>query len=147
MPVRLLAAAQGQAANSLYWGPLADEYGLIAANLADNRVELSTDYQPNTRTVPSTLATATVSRTALNYLMNSGTAQTLNLPLTGFFPTGTVVSITQLGTGQTTVVPATGVTVNLGNGITSLITKGQSYTGQLLKVGPNSWNAFGGFSG
>jgi hypothetical protein len=67
MPVRLLAAAQGQAANSLYWGPLADEYGLIAANLADNRVELSTDYQPNTRTVPSTLATATVSRTALNY--------------------------------------------------------------------------------
>lgn len=147
MPVRLLSASQGQAANTLFWGPLADEYGLIAANMADNQIELSTDYQPYTRTVPSTVSTATVSRTALNYLMNSGSAQTLNLPLTGFFPVGTVLSITQLGTGATTVVPATGVTVNLGNGITSLITKGQSYIGQLQKVGPNSWNAFGGFGG
>jgi len=147
MPVRLLTAAQDQAANTLYWGPSADENNLLAANKADNQIELATDYQPYTRTVPSTTATATVTRTALNYLMNSGTAQTLNLPLTGFFPVGTVLSITQIGAGATTVVPATGVTVNLGNGITSLITKGQSYIGQLQKVGPNTWNAFGGFSG
>ena len=100
---------------------------------------------PWTRIV--TGSAATVSQNALRYLMNSASAQTLTLPLTGFFPLGTVLTVEQLGTGATTISPATGVTVNLGNGVSSLITKGQNYTGQIEKVGAAAWTAFGGFGG
>jgi hypothetical protein len=143
MPVRLTKPYGGQAVNTLYWG--SDQSSLRNVGLADDQIELASDYAPWTRIV--TAAVATVSQNALKYQMNSGSAQVLNLPLTGFFPVGTVLTVEQLGTGATTVTPATGVTVSLGNGITSLITKGQNYVGQLEKVGPNSWNAFGGFSG
>jgi len=143
MPVRLTKPYGGQAVNTLYWE--SDQGTLRNVGIADDQIQLASDYSPWTRIV--TAASATVSQNALKYQMNSATAQVLNLGLTGYYPIGTILTVEQLGAGKTTVTPATGVTVSLGNGVTSLITNGQNYVGQLEKVGPNSWNAFGGFSG
>lgn len=143
MPVRLTQPYGGQAVNTLYWGT--DETALRGVGIADDQIELASDYEPQTRIV--TADTATISRSALKYKMNSSNPQILNLPILGFHPIGTVLTVEQLGSGSTTLTPAAGVTVNLGNGVTSLLTRGVGYIGQLVKESPGVWTAFGGFGG
>lgn len=143
MPVRLLQAVQGQAANTLFWGTTADENALLGLNQADNQIELASDYSPYTRIV--TAATANISRNAMVYQMNSATAQTLTLSATGYFPLGSVLTVIQIGAGATTVVAGTGVTISTA--LTSLVTKGVNNIGQLIKTGPMTWIAYGGFGG
>src|ERR1044072_649753 len=99
MPVRLTKPYNGQAANTVYWGT--DEQQLRATGNADDQIELASDYEPLTRIV--TADTATISRSALKYKMNSSNPQILNLPILGFHPVGTVLTVEQLGTGSTTL--------------------------------------------
>lgn len=141
MPVRLTKPYGGQAANTLYWA--ADQATLRATGLADDYIELASDYADHSRTVPD--ATAMASRNAVIYRMNSGSAQALTIPLSGFWPIGTVLTVEQVGAGATTVSGATGVTINTA--LSSLVTKGQNSVGQLIKTGTNTWNAVGGFGG
>ncbi len=141
MPVRLTRAYGGQAANSLYWG--ADQATLRSVGIADDDIESASDYAQQARTV--TEATANASRNALIYRMNSGSAQVLNIPQSGFWPVGTVLTVAQMGAGATTVTPASGVTINTK--LSSLATGGQRSVGQLIKDGPNTWTAVGGFGG
>lgn len=143
MPVRLLKPYAGQSAGALYWG--ADQGVLRAAGVADDQIELATDYQEQARNV--TEATATVSRNATVYNMNSASAQTLNLPLTGYWPVGTVLTVIQWGAGKTTVVGATGVTIQPGNGNLTLVTGGQYFVSQFIKSMANTWIGVGGLNG
>lgn len=141
MPVRLLRPIADQAAGTLYWG--SDQAALRAVGAADDLIEQATDYQESARIV--TTATATTSENAHVYRMNSASAQTLNLKQFQAWAPGTVITIIQEGAGATTIVPASGVTVNTA--LSSLITKGQYNVAQLIKTGAASWIAFGGLGG
>lgn len=141
MPVRLLKPYNGQAANTTYWGN--DESAMRGSGIADDQLELASDYQQLTREVVT--ATVIINNRALVYNMNSASAQTATMPRTGFWLPGTVVSVVQLGTGAFTIVPSSGVTINTS--ATSLVSKGQYNIAQLLKIGPNSWVAAGGLGG
>lgn len=143
MPVRLLKQYNGQQANTVFWGSSADEDRLKGSGLADDMFDQATDYQQFVRIVSS--ATANTSRYALVYKMSSTTAQTLTLQTSGYWPVGTALTIIQQGTGATTVVPASGVTIN--NALTSLVTKGQNTVAQLIKTAADTWNAVGSFGG
>lgn len=145
MPVRLLRPYGGQAVNTLFWAPFATEDMLKATSNADDRVELASDYAPQTR-----IATGAAVNTSFNasiYKMNSPTAQTLTVNASGYWPAGYVLTVEQLGAGATTVVGASGITVNPGQGLASLVTKGQRAVGQLIKELDGSWTAIGGFGG
>lgn len=144
MPVRLLRPQFGQAVNTLYWASQDIEDTLRATGNADDAVELASDYAPQTRTV--TGAAANTTRNATIYKMNSASAQTLTVQPSGYWPAGSILTIQQLGSGATTVVPASGVTINLGQGLTSLVTKGAGAVCQLIKEINGSWTAIGGFN-
>lgn len=143
MPVRLKKPYDGQAANTLYWAPFATENQLISLDIADSQIELASDYSQQGRVI--TTAVSNTSFNASDYIMNSGAAQTLTLGQSGFWPIGKVITISQMGVGATTVVAGVGVTINTK--LASLITAGQYSIGQLKKVGPATWLAFGGFGG
>jgi hypothetical protein len=143
MPVRLKMPYEGQAANTTYWATPTIEGNLIATGIADSLIERASDYEQQGQTISA--ATSAVSANATDYIMNSSSAQVLTLGLMGNLPIGQVLTISQMGTGTTTLTPAAGVTVNTK--LTSLVTAGQYSIGQLKKVGPGLWLAFGGFGG
>jgi hypothetical protein len=145
MPIRLLKPYNGQAALTTFFGSAAEETGLLNTGGADMNLEGATDYLADMRQV--TGSTAAVVRTASYYRMNSGSAQTLTLGLTGFWPVGKVITVKQEGAGKTTISPGTGITVVLGNGLTTAVTNGANYIGQLIKDSATQWTAFGGFGG
>lgn len=70
--------------------------------------------------------------------MNVGTANTLTIPPNSSvaFPISTVINVTQLGAGQTTVTAGVGVTIRNKNG---LKTSGQYALGTLYKRGTDEW--------
>lgn len=137
MPVRLLKPYGGQAAGTLYWA--ADQTTLRATGLADDYIELASDYGKGERLTTS--ATAIISQNATTYRMNSATAQTLTLNPTGFFPKGTVLTVVQEGAGATTVVAGPGVTINTA--LTGLVTQGVNKIAQLVKGAGETWAAVG----
>jgi len=141
MPVRLKKPYNGQAAGTMYFG--ADENTLRSLDIADDYIENATDYQAWGRTV--TAATANVTRSGMDYLMTSGSPQTLTLGTTGWLPLGSVITISQMGAAPTTLTAGSGVTI-LTN-LASLVTKGQYSIGQIKKISANTWLAFGGFGG
>lgn len=135
MPVRLTKSYNGQAAGTLYWG--ADQSTLRSISLADDNIEVATDYAKDSRI--TTAATGIISQNAKTYWNNSASAQTLTLNPTGYFPVGTIVSVVQVGAGATTVTPAGGAAI-VGNAVTT----GANKILQLLK-GPNeTWTGTGG---
>ena len=139
MPKRLTRPYLGQAANTLYWGP--DEATLVGAGGADDNIETATDYGSlGTRII--TTATGITTRNALVYRMNSGSAQTLTLEGSGYWVPGTVITVIQEGAGATTIVGATGVTINTA--LAGLKTQGQWNVAQLIKRGADLWVAVGG---
>lgn len=72
--------------------------------------------------------------------MNNASANTLTIPLNSSvaFPTGTVIGVSMIGAGTTTVDGATGVTVNGVSGGGAAISS--QYTGvTLTKIGTDSW--------
>lgn len=56
------------------------------------------------------------------------------------FPTGTIVTIRQVGAGTTTVVAGAGVTISTPS---TLILRAQNSTIQLVKVAANTWDLAG----
>lgn len=143
MPLRLLKPYNGQAANTLYWGPGDELPRLRSLGVGDDNYELASDYQAGERDV--TTSSVNVVAPATIYNMNSSSAQTVNLGTTGWLAKGSLLTFVQLGAGAFTIVPATGVSVVTAE--TSLVSKGQNRVGQLLKIGQNNWIAFGGFGG
>lgn len=77
--------------------------------------------------------------------MNVGSANNLTVPLnnTAAFPVGSQIHILQTGSGQTTVVPTGGVTVNATPGL-KLRTQWSSAT--LIKRGTDTWVLIGDLS-
>ena len=74
--------------------------------------------------------------------MNVGSANTLTVPTNGnvAFPIGTRVHVVQTGSGQTTITPAGGVTIN---GTPGLKTRAQWSAVTLVKRASDTWIAFG----
>lgn len=77
---------------------------------------------------------------------SNGSAQTYTIPLNSSvaFPTGSLVNLIQIGTGQVTVVGAGGVTVN-STGATSAQpkTRARYSVMTLIKAGTDTWYATG----
>jgi hypothetical protein len=74
--------------------------------------------------------------------MNVGSANTLTVPTNSSvaFPIGTRIHVVQTGSGQTTITPAGGVTVN---GTPGLKTRAQWSAVTLVKRATDTWVAFG----
>jgi hypothetical protein len=80
-------------------------------------------------------------------LSNSSTAGTFTIPLNSSVPfaIGSQLNVTQSGSGQITLTPATvGVTLNSAGGALKLRTQWSSAT--LVKIDTDAWVAFGDLS-
>jgi len=77
-------------------------------------------------------------------LLSIGSAITITIPAdtTYDFPIGTVVHITQDGTGQVTIASASGVTTRIRNGLTNK-TAVQYSTCTAAKIAADYWYLFG----
>jgi len=77
--------------------------------------------------------------------MNVGSANNLTVPAdnTVNFPVGTSIDILQVGSGQTTIVPASGVTINRASGLKLRL---QWSAATLIKRAANTWVAIGDLS-
>jgi hypothetical protein len=77
--------------------------------------------------------------------MNVGTANNLTVPAdnTVNFPIGTSIDILQVGAGQTTIVAASGVTINRATG---LKLRAQWSAATIIKRAANTWVAIGDLS-
>jgi hypothetical protein len=75
--------------------------------------------------------------------INNSSANNVTVPLNSSveFPIGTVITLIQTGTGQTTIVATAGVTIQSEN--SKLKIKGQYAVAGLLKTDTNIWVAFG----
>jgi hypothetical protein len=75
--------------------------------------------------------------------MEDSTANNLTVPTNASvaFPVGTEIRITQLGTGQTTILAAFGVTIRTQGGKNKTV--GQYSVATLFKRGTNEWYLFG----
>ena len=75
--------------------------------------------------------------------MNVGTANNLVIPTnTAYaFPVGTQITVIQIGSGQTTFSPASGVTVRSASSKVKL--SGQYSGATLIKKATNEWYLFG----
>ena len=75
--------------------------------------------------------------------MTSGSPMDLTVPPNGTiaFPVGTQILISQLGTGQVTLVPGVGVTINSYSG--ALKCTGQYAGASIIKLATNTWIAQG----
>jgi hypothetical protein len=79
----------------------------------------------------------------LEFTNSTSASVTVPTNLSVEFPIGTVITILQAGTGQLTIVPASGVTVNSTPG---LKTRAQWSVVTLIKRGTNTWLATGDLS-
>jgi hypothetical protein len=75
--------------------------------------------------------------------MNVGSANNLTIPLNSSvaFPTGTQILLAQYGSGQTTIVATSGVTVRSNGGKLKLNVQYSGAT--LIKIGTDEWYLFG----
>lgn len=140
MPVRLLKDSYGQLANTLLWSSLATENEALALGVADTRTELASDYSGAQARI-ITGSTANVISTARVYRMQSGSGQTLTVPVSGFWKIADVLTIIPEGAGTVTIAPASGVTINGAS--SNLTSSAQWKIIQLINIGPNLWGAVG----
>lgn len=91
----------------------------------------------------STTYTLALSDSASLIRGNNASAITITVPLNSSvaFPTGTVITVEQVGNGIITMTPSSGVTLNKYYG---LKTKGQYAMIQLVKVDTDTWTVIGG---
>jgi hypothetical protein len=94
------------------------------------------DVEQNTRTGSYTLVLADSGKAVE---MNVATANDLTVPPNGSvaFPVGTIIEIVQLGAGQTTIVPGSGVTIRSPGGKMKIT--GQYSSASLRKRATNEW--------
>lgn len=78
--------------------------------------------------------------------MNNASANTLTVPLNSSvaFPVGTQILVVQVGAGQTTLAPDTGVTINSKDGNLKLSAQWSAAT--LIKRATDAWVAIGDLS-
>ena len=136
----------------------ATEIGYL--NGVSSNIQTQLDAKLSSATASSTYATilqttATPTFSSNNYTLvigdaskillasNSSTAGTVTIPLNSSvaFSTGTVITITQTGSGQLTLTPTGGVTINSFQSQTKL--SGQFASAQLIKTGTDTWLAVG----
>jgi hypothetical protein len=129
-------------------------------NGVSSNIQTQIDTKLSSSTAASTYATilqttSTPSFTSNNYTLvigdankillasNSTTAGTVTIPLNSSvaFSTGTIITVTQTGSGQLTLTPTGGVTINSFQSQTKL--SGQFASVQLIKTGTDTWLAVG----
>jgi hypothetical protein len=100
-------------------------------------------YTLNTQTASYTLVLADAGKVIP---VSNSSANNVTVPLNSSvaFPIGTVVTLIQTGTGQTTIVATSGVTIQSENNKLKL--KAQYATAGLLKTATDTWVAFGNLS-
>jgi hypothetical protein len=103
-------------------------------------VGLLTNVSLNSKTANYTLVLGDATKTIE---MNVGTANTLTIPTNASvaFPVGTQIIVLQTNTGQTTLTPAAGVTLNSKDAKRKL--SGQWAGATLIKRATNTWVAVG----
>jgi hypothetical protein len=103
-------------------------------------VGLLTTVSLNSKTANYTLVLGDATKTIE---MNVGSANTLTIPTNASvaFPVGTQIIVLQTNTGQTTLTPAGGVTLNSKDAKTKL--SGQWAGATLIKRATNTWVAVG----
>lgn len=94
------------------------------------------DIEQNVRTASYTLA---LSDNGKVIEMNVAGANTLTVPPNSSvaFPIGTLIAVDQLGAGQTTITPGSGVTIRSSGGLTKI--KGQYSSVSLRKRATDEW--------
>jgi hypothetical protein len=128
---------------------LTGEYSDLAGNGIDwNSVDLRFDLEPQllnnntviTKTSGFTLDPLDVNKTIL---LSTSSPMTLTIPLNSAveIPVGYKYTVVEIGSGKTTFVAASGVTINSKNA--QLFIDSQYGSATLLKVGTNSWIAYG----
>lgn len=102
------------------------------------------EFAPSTRLINQQTASYTLGLTDKDKIveMNVGSANNLTVPLnsTVAYPIGTVIDIVQVGSGQTTVVATSGVTINSTSG---LKIRTQWGSASLIKRGTDTWVLIG----
>jgi hypothetical protein len=120
-----------------------DSLAAIELNVADTNVFSRKLIQTNRQTASYTLAL-----TDLNQLIeiNNASANTLTVPLNSSiaFAIGSKIDVVQYGAGQTTITPASGVTINSYLGALKIAGRYGACT--LVKIGTNEWYCFGNLS-
>ena len=110
-------------------------------NTINSRLNDSTtlDYEINARTASYTLALTDNWKVVT---INSSSATTLTVPTNASvaFPIGASITICCIGSGQTTVSPASGVTILSRGSYTGIVALGDA---TLIKLGTNTWKLIG----
>lgn len=101
------------------------------------------DVEQNTRTASYTLVLADSGKVVE---MNVASANTLTVPPNSSvaFPIGTLIGIDQIGAGQTTITPGSGVTIRSSSSMVKL--KGQYSSVSLRKRATDEWVLVGDLS-
>jgi hypothetical protein len=108
--------------------------------------DIASNYAPLNLTLNAQTASYTLvlSDAAKQVEMNVASANNLTVPTDSVaFPVGTTILVVQTGTGQTTIVPGSGVTINSTPG---LRLRARWSTATLIKRAANTWLAFGDLS-
>jgi hypothetical protein len=121
------------------WGTELNAW-LLTAHKDDGNLK---DIEQNTPTASYTLALADAGKVVE---MNVASANNLTVPPAASvpFPLGTIIEITQLGGGQTTIIAGSGVTIRSPNGKMKLT--GQYSSASLRKRATNEWMLIGDLS-
>ena len=133
---RLLGRGQGDGSGDVEEITLGSGLSMTGTVL---NVTFPTAISVNTQTGSYTLVSADAGRYVR---MNSTISNTLTVPPESSvpFPVGTVIQVRQVGSGQTTIVPGTDVTVNSPE---TLALRKSGSSAALIKVGADTWDLTG----
>lgn len=114
------------------WGSELNTW-LLTAHKSDGTLK---DIEINLRTASYTLVLSDVSKIIE---MNVAAPNNLTVPPNSSvaFPVGTLIAVDQIGAGQTTIVPGSGVTIRSSGGATKI--KGQYSSISLRKRATDEW--------
>lgn len=116
------------------------DFNIIEQGTNEVLIEVNDTASINTQAGDYQLTVADAKRTMIR--MTSSSANNLTVPTnaTAAIPIGSVVTVRQAGSGQTTIVAAGGVTVNTPE---TLLLRKQGSSASLIKVGTDEWDLTG----
>ena len=120
------------AGSGIEWNSVDEQFDLDQSLLNNNTVVI--------KTTGFTLDALDVNKTIL---LNTSSPMNLTVPLNSAvdIPVGYKYNLVEIGTGKTTFVPASGVTIGSKN--SQLFLDGQYSRGNLVKIGTDSWILYG----